>query len=420
MQFSLIRGLGLVLASATLAACGDQPQSPVDASSAPARQSASAQPGWTIDDEFERIAREEVPGFAGDYLLPDGTPVVLLVDPSQRAAAARSVAARRARAGMPPRGIQVRAARFDFPTLRQWRDQLFPLMDADQAFAMDVDEAQNRIWVAVESAGGGASVRAEAARLGIPASALVVEVQQKPQPRATLRESSRPVLGGVQIVSGTGSTCTLGFNALMNGAPVFVTNSHCSGTQWRLDTVPQRQPVNDAGNEIGYETRDKGSVNCQFGTGLMPCRRSDSSIYGFNPGVPHTLGQIARPLYYGANQAGSLEIDPLNPYFQITAKNTTGLSVGTWVDKVGRTSGWTRGQVEKSCVWLKSTFYLECQYVSSTWSQPGDSGSPMFVVGSGITLHGLLWGGPENDWTTTWYSPVGGVETDFGVTLQVF
>lgn len=419
MQFSLSRGLGLLALSGAIAACSDLPNSPVSASSAPSLESA-APLGWTLDDEFERIAREEVSGYAGDFLLADGTPVVLLVDPGQRAAAARSISARRERAGMPHRDPEVRTAQFDFPTLRQWRDRLIPLMEADLAFALDIDEAQNRVWVAVENHRDGADVRAAAVRLGIPASAVAVEVQQRPQPRATVGDYHRPALGGVQIVSSTGNICTLGFSAIMDGTPVFVTNSHCSGTRNQLDSSPQRQPTNSAGNEIGYELRDKGAGYCPA---LAPvnCRKSDSSIYGYSAGVPYSLGQIARTLSYGANQRGSLEINPLNPYFQITSKNTSGIPVGTWVDKVGRTSGWTRGQVQKSCVFLKDGIYFECQYVTSTWSEGGDSGSPMFVVGStGVALHGLLWGGPAGDWTTTWYSPVGGVEKDFGVTLQVF
>ena len=62
-----------------------------------------------------------------------------------------------------------------------------------------------------------------------------------------------------------------------------------------------------------------------------------------------------------------------------------------------------------------------CQYVSSTWSEPGDSGSPMFVVRADgtVSLHGVLHGGPAGDWTTTWYSPVGRVEKELGG-LQVF
>jgi hypothetical protein len=271
----------------------------------------------------------------------------------------------------------------------------------------------------VESPAAGAAVRAAAARLGIPAAALAVEVQGKPQPRTSLLDSARPALGGVQIVSSTGNVCTLGFNALMNGTPVFVTNSHCSGTQGQVDTSPQRQPANDAGNEIGYEVKDRPAYICYMGSMGVPCRKSDSSIYSYGAGVPYTLGRIARTLYYGSNERGSIDVDPLNPYFQIIAKNTTGLSVGTWVDKVGRTSGWTRGQVQKSCVWLKNGPYYDCQYVTSNWSEHGDSGAPMFVVGSsGVTLHGLLWGGPDS--RSTWYSPIGGIEKDFGVTLQVF
>jgi hypothetical protein len=420
MPFSPARGLGLVLVSVALTACGDQPQSPADASSAPALQSAAAPLSWTIDDEFERIAREEVPGFAGDYLLPDGTPVVRLVNAGHRVAAQRVVNVRRARAGLPPAVIQVRSADFDFIALRGFRDALMPLLEQDRAFAIDIDEANNHVWVAVQSPADAAAVRAAIARQGIPSRAVDVEVQQKPQKRKSLFDHQRPVQGGYFIVYPLGAGCTLGFNAIMNGTPVFVTASHCSAHENRLDTVTQMQPSNDAGYEIGREVRDRGGQTCGFATTLVSCRRADASIYAYGAGVSYDLGRIARTMSYGAGQAGSREIDPLNPYFQITAKNTSGLSVGTWIDKVGSQTGWTRGQVKNSCVWLKDGIYYDCQYIASTWSEQGDSGAPMFVVGSGVTLHGLLWGGPPGHPSTTWYSPVGGIEKDFGVTLQVF
>src|SRR5215218_11009323 len=74
-----------VLALLATAACNpaDSPVSAVPASASANRGAPQAQ-FRTTDDEFARVARAEVPGFAGFYLQNDGTPVVRLVDPSQR------------------------------------------------------------------------------------------------------------------------------------------------------------------------------------------------------------------------------------------------------------------------------------------------------------------------------------------------
>jgi hypothetical protein len=56
-------------------------------------------------------------------------------------------------------------------------------------------------------------------------------------------------------------------------------------------------------------------------------------------------------------------------------------SVGTVVNKVGRTTGWSQGQVTRTCVntgVTGSTVYLFCQNWVKATVDHGDSGSPVF------------------------------------------
>src|SRR5687768_4442916 len=53
---------------------------------------------WTIDDEFARVAREEVPGFAGRYLDGDRH-VALITDPASTELAREYIARYRAGRG---------------------------------------------------------------------------------------------------------------------------------------------------------------------------------------------------------------------------------------------------------------------------------------------------------------------------------
>lgn len=421
MRMFFVRSF-LVASTVPLVGCSDVPS--FSEPGIPSRSSGAAETPavWSLDDTFERIARHEIPGFAGNFLDGEGNQVVLLKDMNQRSAAESFFMRQPAR--QQAQRVLFRQARYDFPSLRSWSLELTNAIASERTFAVDVDEVENRVWVGVTTEAGIGMVRREAARLGIPNDAVTVSLFQVPVTRATLLDTSPSKEGGYQIQT-HGWSCTLGFNALLRSQRVFVTASHCSGAMNQVDNVLQYQAVYGLGNEIGYEVADPNLRTCrplwysQFT--VSNCRTADASAYAYYSHVSASLGRIARTTWYGANQRGSLTIEPATPFFQITAKNTGGGAVGTWVDKVGRTSGWTRGQVTHSCVLLSNAgVYYKCQTKTSTWSEPGDSGSPMFIVSSGVTLTGLLWGGPPGNWGETWYSPIGGVEEDFGAPLTVF
>lgn len=400
------------------AAC-DTPDAPVGPQRDVASQDRAPQSFRTPDDEYARVARAEVPGFAGFYLQNDGTPVVRLVDPSQRGAAQRYLAQEliRARggrrAGAPAQPVFVNAA-YDFAQLREWAEALTPLLQQrGDVYLIDVDEVENRVLVGVADASAAGAVRAEGARLGVPAAALATQAQAAPQVRATVRDRFTTTLGGIQIAFSS-YVCTLGFNArrVSTGANVYVTNSHCTGTQYASDGIAIYQNTNAAGNQIGNEVADRGLYACV--TGVASCRQADAA-YISNNGT-RTVGQggIARTAW-NTGAAGGLTT---TGEYDVIGRYTGTLPVGSYLDKTGRTSGSTYGQVTNSCVTIGS---LRCQDISKVWSEGGDSGSPVFVYigGAGtaendVQLHGVMWGGPGTDYTTTYSSRLAGIEADLG------
>jgi hypothetical protein len=406
-----------VLTLAFAAAC-DTPDAPVGPQPDDAAMSRAPQSFRTPDDEFARVARAEVPGFAGFYLQDDGTPVVRLVDPSQRGAAQRYLAQEliRARAGRragaPAQPVFIGAA-YDFAQLKEWSESLHPLLSSRaDVYLIDVDEVGNRVLLGVADATAIGAVRAEAARLGIPAAAVEVRTQPKPEPRATVRDRFSTTVGGIQIAFG-GYLCTLGFNArrVSTGANIYVTNSHCTGTQNAFDGIAIFQNTNAAGNQIGSEVSDRGLYACV--SGVASCRQADAA-YISNNGT-RTVGQggIARTAW-ATGAAGGLTV---TGEYDVIGRSTS-IAVGAYLDKTGRTSGSTYGQVTNSCVTIGS---LRCQDISKVWSEGGDSGSPVFVYigGSGtaendVRLHGVMWGGPGSDYTTTYSSRLAGIEADLG------
>jgi len=374
----------------------------------------------TSDDEFARVARAEVPGFAGFYLDTDGTPVVLLTDPGQRGAAQRYLAtefarARRGRQANAPQQARFVKAAYDFAQLKGWADQLEPLMASrGDVYLVDVDEAANRVLLGVADATATGAVRAEAARLGIPAAAVATQTQAKPEMRATVQSRFTTFVGGIQIAFG-GYLCTAGFNArrVSNSANIFVTNSHCTTTQYASDGVAEYQNTVLAGNQVGNEVADRGMWACA-GVGTS-CRQADA-VYISHNGT-RTIGQggIARTNWATGSAAPSLTTIG---EFDIIGRYTGSLPVGSYLDKTGRTSGSTYGLVTNSCVTIG---VLRCQDISHVWSEGGDSGSPVYVYigGAGalendVQLHGVMWGGPGSDWTTTYSSRLSGIEADLG------
>jgi len=370
----------------------------------------------TQDDEHARVARAEVPGFAGFYLREDGTPVVRLVDPSQRGAAQRYLAQElvraHGRANAPTEPVFLSAA-YDFAQLKGWAGQVEGLLTRSDVFLVDVDEVNNRVHVGVADNAAAGVVRAEAARIGIPAAALFVQTQAKPEMRATVRDRYTTIVGGTQIAF-SNYLCTLAFNArrVSTGADIYVTNSHCTRRQFASDGIALYQPSRVSGNEIGVEVADRATYACA-GTGTK-CRQADAAYYSNNGLRAVGQGGIARTALATGGNAGITTLGE----FDIVARYTGTLPVGTVLGKTGRTSGSTYGLVTQSCVTIGD---LRCQDVSKVWSESGDSGSPMYVQVGGagdpandVQLQGILWGGPGTDWSTTYSSRLSGIEQDLG------
>ncbi len=410
-----------VLGVMFMAACdaSDQPAAP-EPSESPLAISSPQQAVWSSDNEYARVAKAEVPGFAGFYLDASGTPVIRLTDPSQSAAAQRYLApalamARRGhRAAM---GTQqqpiIKTAEHDFAELNGWSEALIPMLRRNDVYLIDVDEVQNQVLVGVANEAAAAAVRAKAARLGIPAEAVRTQTQERPQVRATVRDKFTTIVGGIQIAFGQ-YVCTAGFNAKRssNNANIFVTNSHCTTTQYATDGATIYQNTNTAANAIGAEVADRALYACV--SGVASCRLSDAAYISHNG--TRTIGQggIARTNWATGAAGGLTTIGE----FDIIGRYTGTLPVGSYLDKTGRTSGSTYGLVTNSCVTIG---VLRCQDISKVWSEGGDSGSPVYVYigGAGaaendVQLHGVMWGGPGSDWTTTYSSRLSGIEADLG------
>ena len=182
------------------------------------------------------------------------------------------------------------------------------------------------------------------------------------------------------------------------------------------------QPV--APNFIGTEVSDPVYFTGGPCPRLRKCRFSDAARVQYASGVSSDLGGIARTTFR-APSFGSGIINGLNPFFNITAEVSP--IQGATVNKVGRTTGWTYGTVNGTCVTLNvaaTNITLLCQSKTAFGAfgkvGPGDSGSPVFYWngGNNVGLVGLLWGGNSSGTFFT-FSPMSGIEQELG-SLRTF
>lgn len=283
----------------------------------------------------------------------------------------------------------------------------------------DHDEANNRLLFGVENAAAIKGVSTALARLGIPASSYAVVVTEPIRQVASLRDRWRPTQGGIQIHFSQ-FLCTLGFNADDGTDRSFITNSHCTATQGGVESTQYYQPTSTVdATAVAVEVEDPA----YFRGGACPrgrkCRYSDSARARYNSGTESTRGAIAKTS--GPNN-GSLEV---TGSFTVTSQDnaTSSFAIGTTVNKVGRTTGWTQGNVTNTCVNTNvsgSKITQLCQtFVQNSNNAVvvggGDSGSNVFRITSGdnVELVGILWGGNSSG-TLFVFSPLKQVRDELG------
>lgn len=278
----------------------------------------------------------------------------------------------------------------------------------------DHDEAAGKLVFGVENAHAAAGVQRALAALGVSPVDYQIRVTEPIRNMVGLRDKWRPTRGGTQIHFGN-YLCTMGFNVNHAAGRSFITNSHCTKRQGGIEGTTYYQPLSSVdGTVIATEADDPtyGSLpGCSQG---KACRYSDASRALYSSGVLSDRGVIAKTS--GVN-TGSLDVTGA---FTITAQNNTGTHFTGTVNKVGRTTGWTQGQVSNTCATVNvfaSKVQLLCQtFVRRSGSAivgSGDSGSPVFTTsGDNATLIGILWGGSGND--TFIFSPLKNIQDELG------
>lgn len=404
----------LIGASTLVWACGEPPiptTAPPGSGARPNSTLGQPQSGKSLDEEFRDLA-QQVPGFGGLYYDSLGTPVVVVTDLAQAAQLQAPLTALIQRLGPPVSGLrpiqEMRLVRgqYDFAQLASWYSAFNQGATGARGLVTltDINEVANRIDIGVRDDAARATVLAEITRLGIPASVIHVSVSPPDTLRQeigqTLRQTVRPVPGGVQIDDGTG-TCTLGFNVyktdhtqLLRDGTFFITASHCVSPVFSYTGKAVGQPTSAA--VIAHEKFDPAPVtptqdsNCPVTA--TACRYSDAVLVEYVHPPVWDMRHIA-----DIQSNTTLVITGLYPILAQWGN----APVGTPVTRIGRTTGETAGTVVQSCVNRigANGVTLLCQARATPGILGGDSGSPTYTfISGGIAVLGINWGS-SNDTT---------------------
>jgi hypothetical protein len=278
----------------------------------------------------------------------------------------------------------------------------------------DHDEDRGKLVFGVENESAIPGISRSLEARGLTAGEYEVIRTEPIRMLATLRDVFRPTIGGIQIHFG-GYLCTMGFNVDHSGGRSFITNSHCTNTQGGVEGTNYYQPVSSSSSVIATEVADPNYVSGGVCSAGKVCRRSDASRALYNSGTTSSRGIIAKTT--GVN-TGSLTTSGV---FTVTAQENASNTFSGRIDKVGRTTGWTQGNVSGTCVTVNvsgSNIQQLCQTLvvnnSAAIVGAGDSGSPAFKITSGdnVTLVGILWGGGGS--TTFVFSPLKNIQEELG------
>ncbi|NUQ11893.1 MAG: hypothetical protein HUU26_06105 [Gemmatimonadaceae bacterium] len=311
-------------------------------------------------------------------------------------------------------GMRVRsqATAFAFSTLVAGASLASQRLGSQDIVLVDADEANNRVRVGVAKPSGIEAATEALVALGLDRGMLQVELAPVTSLMVTLRQSFRPMGGGIQIQNANYGLCTVGFNVSNYMADTgFVTAGHCAPGEPGMGFLgPLYQPVNTPStNQVANIELNPvwNVIDPQCGTYSI-CAKSDALYARYispSAWAPKVAKTSSKGVNYGAGSITFASWWTSIPY-------VAGEYVGQSLEKVGRTTGWTGGTMITSCENVAVKLTVTDQYphhvtlcahrVSGSRVGGGDSGSPVFSRrASSIYPVGILFGGGSQnsqDW----------------------
>ncbi len=403
-------------------------------------------------EQLQHRIEEQVEGFGGLYLDENGAYIAYLKDKSDKSqlnSIIRSFTAPDRIAF--EREVIIKKGLFSFGELATWRELITAFLLTSNKFhfvsSVHIHEVVNRVIVGIhqdywEDKSTDSVKNFIQQTLLIPEEAVVFEKEfdeyeerddyDFDELTGDTFERQRPIIGGLRISSDSG-TCSMGFLGLFDDKPVFVTNGHCTeNPHGNSNTLYFQGDRDDLANAVGMEIADgpQSLDKCVTpNSDCWPCRWSDSAIAGIDEHVEHARGYIAKTVRKSEEWMveGSRIIDEDDPVFTIVDILEDDILTGMSLHKVGGNSGWTSGEVIRTCVDSRRSRHeiiLQCQHRARyATSGGGTSGSPVFKRVAGdfegienpVALVGIHRASSNRDQANGYsaFSPIDGVLKDF-------
>lgn len=353
----------------------------------------------TYDEILADIALK-VPGYGGHFVDANGVLNVHLLS-NEELETIKATLAQYREAGVVAGITEDRLAnllrrqgRYDFLQLYNWRVALRSnVLGMEGVTSLDINEVRNSITLGVKDLTLGEEILEKVRQLRIPEAA--VDIVERGPIEYDLREKRTTLAGGLQIQYITGYnvwSCTLGPVAQRNGVKGFIVNSHCTETRFVVDNEKFYQ-AEPSDRHIATETVDPS----YFTGGSCPtgkvCAYADAAFAKWENRGTWNLGRIYETDYSGHLQGSTHR----------KSTRFTIISDGVWpypgqlVQKVGRSKGWTYGEVTETCSDRNiggTNITMLCQIVADYGADDGDSGAPVFELlgGDDVRLMGIHWG----------------------------
>lgn len=290
--------------------------------------------------------------------------------------------------------VRIIPSQFPFSHLVVWQEALSSrVKPGDNITSIDADEQLNRLTVGVSDAHTASQVLSLAANVGVPTNAVSVRVEPITVPTTTLQGAFTPRVGGIQILNTTSNACTLGFDVTTStGITGFVTASHCAPGAIGAGTTGTTIYQNNTSFPVGTINVDHAfnivNTSCGAYSGTA-CTWADVMLVKYNTGIANQKWIMQTTSVGTSNAVGSITTSGT---WQVNATDFYP-SVGESVDKMGRTTGWTRGHIGATClnhVTVDGTYsymVICTDRVDSAAIGQGDSGAPVFYQDQ----FGLTW-----------------------------
>jgi hypothetical protein len=326
---------------------------------------------WTVDDESARLAREEVPGFAGIVQDDDGNFTVLLSDTGTSRTKLKILQAKAglvsAAGGQVATLNRVRLVTFDFDTLKKAFDTIQrDVLGKVQWTFTDIDERNNRIVIGVESSTAIGSARVLALSAGVAPSMFMVSViprLPKVQPAFAWQPTGgscvgiqcyqRPLVGGIETTFPVGTdlyACTIGAIAHVGSYDGFITASHCTSSQ--IPGSIDQTVYSQGGSAIAQKITDPAWTTAYPCVAGYYCRTSDAAFAYFSGyGAQWAWAKLVRTVYTDWNDSNGLLVSDLQGITIDAERRPPSilLPAGAQVSKIGRSTGTTTFTVQSTC-----------------------------------------------------------------------